>query len=396
LGGPGVRQNLILGAMSGPSSTMPLLVPLYLRHLGYEVQLIGLILALTSASTLVSRFAVPRLYRPERSVQLLIATLAIGAITFAMLPYIPNIAVFVVIMTVNRAAFGIATTAFLARYLDSMAEGTNRRAAMGYYGGVQAAGYTTSNALVGVLADFIGYEAAFLYGTVFSLFAVGLLFGAPTLAPRKVVAAAAGGRRAWLREIGDPGLWGVLNGNFWNTVFHTVLISFFPVYAVSIGMGPAQVGFARATYSIVNAIARPIAGLVMGRFSLIQTTIGGLVAQALVLAAVGFADSFAVITALFLVGGTGRAVVLVANSAALAEDVDESKVSRGTATSTYTAAQDVAGIGSPAAAGFAAGAIGVGGMFAAAGALSLVAYLGGVAAISRWKRRAASSLLPTS
>jgi MFS family permease len=390
LGRSALRENLILGAMSGPSSTMVLLVPLYMRSLGYEVQLIGLILAMAAAATLASRFAVPRLYRPERSVPLLIATLVVGAVTFGMLPYLPDLLTFSLVMVVNRAAYGIATAAFLARYLDAIPEGANRRAAMGYYGGVQAAGYTTSNALVGVLADFIGFEAAFLYGTVFSMFAVALLFAAPSLPPRaaRAAAGARGGPGAWLHEVGDPGLWGVLNGNFWNTVFHTVLISFFPVYAVGIGMGPAQVGLARAIYSTVNAIARPIAGLVMGRFSLMQTTVGGLIVQALVLASVGFVDSFAVIAALFLVGGSGRAVVLVANSAALAEDVDDTRVSRGTATSTYTAMQDVAGISSPAGAGVIAGALGIGGMFGLVGTASLAAYLAGAAALARWKRAA--------
>ena len=54
---------------------MVLLVPLYMGHLGYEVQLIGFILAITSAATLAARFAVPRLYRPERSRILLIVML---------------------------------------------------------------------------------------------------------------------------------------------------------------------------------------------------------------------------------------------------------------------------------------------------------------------------------
>ncbi|MBM2811149.1 MAG: arabinose transporter permease [Chloroflexi bacterium] len=387
MGHSALRENLILGAMSGPSSTMVLLVPLYMGHLGYEVQLIGFILAITSAATLAARFAVPRLYRPERSRILLIVMLTVGGVTFGTLPYMPGLLTFVMVMVVNRAAYGIATTCFLARYLDALSEGTNRRAAMGYFGGVQAAGYTTSNALVGLLADFISFEAAFLYGTVFSLFAVALLFGARALPPRQLASTPAHptGPRAWLREIRDPGLWGVLNGNFWNTVFHTVLISFFPVYAVGIGMGPAQVGLARAIYSTVNAVARPIAGLVMGRFSLMHTTVGGLVVQAIILASVGFVDSFGVIAALFLVGGTGRAVVLVANSAALAEDVDETHVSRGSATSTYTATQDVAGISSPAAGGLMAGAIGTGGMFVAVGSISLVAYLAGCAVVARWR-----------
>src|SRR4051812_33274156 len=146
---------------------MNLVIPLYLNHLGYPVALVGLMIALGSVASLLSRFAVPRIYRPEWSKLLLAGTLFGSILTFAALPFPENMVLFAAIMVVNRVFMGIATTIFLARYLDMLAVGADRRQAMGWYGGTQAVGYTSSNLFVGLLADYFGYFAAFMYGVVF-------------------------------------------------------------------------------------------------------------------------------------------------------------------------------------------------------------------------------------
>src|SRR5581483_7502767 len=102
-----------------------------------------------------------------------------------------------------RIMLGMGTTFFLARYLDMLTAGVDRRQAMGWYGGTQAVGYTSSNVFVGLLADYLGYVAAFMYGVVFCALSMVVLFWAPELEPREPTALqraqAATTGRSWLQ-----------------------------------------------------------------------------------------------------------------------------------------------------------------------------------------------------
>ena len=398
-----LHENAILAMLSGPAGSMNLIVPLYLSHLGYPVPVIGLMLALTSFATLVSRVPVAALYRPERSRPLLISTLGVGAVTFAALPIMPELISFSLVLVVNRIAFGLATTFFLARYLDMMTEGTDRRRAMGYYGGTQALGYTTSNLLMGALADFISFTAAWLYGTVFTLVAILLLFPAPELPPRSRFARTSGGSatdrpkgvHGWIQAVSDPGLCSVLNGAVVNTAFHNVLVAFFPVYATTVGLGATQVGLVRALYSGINMVARPVVGISMGRMSARMVTYVGLAVQGLLLLAIPFVNVFPLFMAVFAISAFARAFVVVSNSVGLAEDVDETRVSRGVATSAYSAAPDVSNIAVPILAGAIASAVMVGPMFAIVGGGALASYAVVELAVARWRaaRRTGTAVL---
>ncbi|MEA2640154.1 MAG: hypothetical protein QOF51_1548 [Chloroflexota bacterium] len=388
-----LRETVILAGLSAPSGSIGLVVPLYMGSRGNPVGLIGVVLALGAIATLLSRIPVPKLYRPERARGLLLVVLIAGGATYVLLPLMPELVTFTAMLMLNRMLYGMATTIYLARYLDMQPPDADRRRAMGAYGGTQALGYTASNFLIGVIADYVSYFAAFLTGTVTTAIAVVLLVGTANL-PAKARASAtvsAGpsprGVRAWLRSMADPGLWSVMNVGAWNHVFHVTVTTFFPVYAVQIGIGPAQVGVVRGMYSGINAVSRYVAGFVLGRVSLRKAQYAGLLLQATMMATLAFSQQFVVISAIFLVIALGRATVIVANSVALAEEVDETRVSRGVATSAYSAAPDVANTGAPLLAGAVASLTGVGWMFTIMGIGALVAFGVGEAAVARWRAR---------
>ncbi len=393
MGRAALRENAILAFLSGPSSMMNLVIPLYLVHLGHPVSLVGLMIALGSVASLLSRFAVPRMYRPERSRMLLIGNLAGSILTFAALPFLPDMLHFGLMLVVNRVFMGITTTIFLARYLDMMVVGADRRQAMGWYGGTQAFGYTTSNVLVGLLADYLGYVAAFMYGVVFCAMSIVALLWAPELKPREQSARAREGevvgRRSWLHQMADPGLWGVMNVSFWNNLFHLTNVSFFPVLAAAMGLGPAQVGLARGVYSGINAVGRPMLVVFIRRLSLRQLTYLGLIVQTVLLALLPVSHVFAIVLVLFSVFAAARAIVVVSNSSALAEEVDETRVSRGVATSAFSATSDVSNIVAPLVAGFMASAIGVHTMFPVVAVGAFTCFFVADVSIQRWRRRSA-------
>jgi MFS family permease len=99
---------------------------------------------------------------------------------------------------------------------------------------------------------------------------------------------------------------------------------------------------------------------------------------------------FIVVTAIIAVFGTCRALVVVANSAGLAEEVDETRVSRGVATSAFSATTDVSSIIGPLVAGFVASGFGVHAMFPIMGAGVFLLFVLSDFAVRRWQRSAAT------
>lgn len=386
------REYVALAALSG-SSGVPLLIPLYLGAQGYPTGLVGALAGLGGVSALLSRVPVPMLYRPARAVPLLLLLSLIGAGSSAALPFLPDLGWFALALFVNRFASGMATAIYLARFLDMTPASADRRKTMGYYGGTQAVGYTAANLFVGLLADWFGYPAGFFYGAVLSAIGGLLLIGASSPVSGRVarkMEARPAGPRGWLAGVADPGLWGVLNVSSWNNVFHVVNTSFFPVLGLIVGLSPGQVGAVRAVYSAANAVGRPASGLVMGRFTLRQISYLGISLQAVLLGALPFVHEVALLVLVSVVAGTGRAVVVVAGSAGLAEEVDETRVSRGVSTAVYSTTLDVPSSIAPPVAGLVATLIGVTAMFPVMAVGILAGYVAGDLAVARWRRRRAA------
>jgi predicted MFS family arabinose efflux permease len=267
---------------------------------------------------------------------------------------------------------------------------------MGNYGGIQAAGYTASGVFVGSLADFLGYPAAFFFGAAMSALGGALLLGAPNPAPRRAAAPAAaqprprGGLHARLCALADPGLWLVLNANTWNQGFQVLQASFLPVLATAVGLGPAQVGIVRAVYSGINMVGRPTAGVFLGRLSLRQVAYLGLAVQSVPLFFLPFLSDFVLFAVLSLICGFGRAIIVVAASTGLAEEVDETRVSRGAATAAYSTSNDVPNVVGPLVVGATASAIGLAYMFPAVAVGIVTGFTVGDLAVARWRLRRAA------
>jgi MFS family permease len=378
-----------LAALSG-SGGGALLIPLYLGSLGYSVGVVGLMAGLGGIATLLARVPVPKLYQPERARPLLAGLAVAAAATSALQPFMADLAWFAVVMFLNRAVAGMATAIYLARFLDLTAESTDRRKVMGFYGGTQAVGFTAANLFTGLLADWLGYPAGFFYGAILSGVAGILMLGLPV--PKRARAARPmgprpRGPRGWAHAVADPGLWGVLNVSTWNNVFHTVNTAFFPVLGMALGLTVGEIGAVRAVYSAANAVGRPVAGLVMGRFTLRQISYLGMGLQMALYVVLPLVNQVLPLVLLSVVVGTGRAVVVVASSAGLAEEVDETRVSRGVSTATYSTTQDVPHSFAPPVAGLVAAAVGVASMFPLTAVAIMACYVAGDLTVARWRER---------
>jgi hypothetical protein len=109
--GPGPRDYGALAAVTATSG-MNLLLTLYLAHAGYPVGLVGLLAGIGAVAALLSRIPVPRLYRPERSSQLLIATAVVGVASAIVMPFVPNLVLFTLVFIANRVMSGLATAVY--------------------------------------------------------------------------------------------------------------------------------------------------------------------------------------------------------------------------------------------------------------------------------------------
>jgi MFS family permease len=170
-------------------------------------------------------------------------------------------------------------------------------------------------------------------------------------------------------------------------VYHLTMVSFFPVLGLAIGLGAAQVGLARGLYSGINAVGRPMLVVLIKRLSLRQVTFIGIILQTAMLALLPAAGFFIAVLAIFIVFASARACVVVSNSSGLAEEVDETRVSRGVATSTFSAVSDVSNIVAPLIAGLVATYVGVHSMFPLLAVGALICFLALDTVIQRWKHR---------
>jgi predicted MFS family arabinose efflux permease len=177
------------------------------------------------------------------------------------------------------------------------------------------------------------------------------------------------------------------------TFFQSVLMTFFPLFALDAGMSLSEIGFARSAHSFVNTITRPLAGPAISRMGVQRVYFSGLFVLSLVIAAMPFAPYFWPMTAAFVITGLLRSFVLVANTIGIA-DLDETRISRGMASSVYNSAKDVGGLTGPSICGALAATIGLGAMLVSVPLGAIVVFFG-VVALHRYRYRQMSEPTPT-
>ncbi|HEX9880755.1 MAG TPA: MFS transporter, partial [Candidatus Binatia bacterium] len=112
-----------------------------------------------------------------------------------------------------------------------------------------------------------------------------------------------------------------------------------------------------------NAVTRPISGYVVKGFGHKKLSRVALPLQAAMLMAVPFFDHLLPLLLLFIGVGFLRAVVLVANTIGLVEDLDETRVSRGVASGVFHAAGDIGVVLGPSTGGLIASYTGIARLF---------------------------------
>jgi MFS family permease len=248
---------------------------------------------------------------------------------------------------------------------------------MSYYATALSGGYMLGNGASGLLAAHWGYGGALVSAALWALGGAALAWALPPIAAHAPAAPPPAESRwaAARRALGDPGLLYAATVAFLlNLLYHTQG-GFFALYGLSVGLGVAEVGFVRTAFAFTNTAVRGVCSDVLARVGRKQAQSAGILLQAIGLAAVPMFDTFVPLLACLLFAAIWRAIVLVANTVSLAEDVDPRRVGRGVAAGVFNAATDVGGLAAPAVGGLIGQLVGLENVFRVLPSLAVLAYL---------------------
>jgi MFS family permease len=372
---------VIACSVTAAEALLAFVLPPYLKDVGYPIGLIGLLVGLAAGAALFSRLPVGLLYRGGSARLLLGGSLLVAALVTLLYPLATATLAFAAVRAVSGLAYGTATTVNLARFVDGLPSGSKCSQAMAFYAGSMAAGFAVGNGPGGFVADWFGYTPSFVCASAlyFVAFAAGLFaVRGPTSSAHGAPAAtsAAGGPLRQLRAAAvDPGTRAVALAAFLLAFLSQILSVYGTLFGLMVNVTLAEMGVIRAAFSVTQVVARSLAGPVALRLGRRRAQDGGLLGQALFMVLMASSYGFWPLLAANLAVGICRAVTFVANSVALAEDVDETRVGRGIASGLFNAASDLGQIVGPTVAGIVAQAVGIGTMFRLLPPLLFAVYL---------------------
>ena len=355
-------------AMTAQQTATTLITPPFLEGLHYPVSAIGFLISVPPILALAARLPTGLIYRGERSRALMLATLLVMTLCTFLYSYAVQPLYFALVQAFFGLAYGAATTIYLAFFVEALPADEDRYHAMGYYAGCMAVGYSAGGFAAGYVADKLGYAVTFKLSSLLGLLCIFLLFFLRPPPSRTAAKNSSKGKQvqpilASLKRILEPKTATIMVVALFLNLLHQMGNALFPLYGLAVGLTLTQVGAIRAFYSLCNAITRPLSGSVVKRAGHWKLSRAGLPLQSAFLMLVPFFHDFASLLTVFLLAGFLRAVVVVANTISMVEEVDDSRVSRGVISGIYNAAGDVGNILGPSAGGLIASFTGIPGLF---------------------------------
>lgn len=301
---------------------MPVLA-LFAESLGAGPERIGLIV---SVSTLTGVF----LKLPSGALSDIYGRrmlLRVGVVAFGLPPFVYLFVSDLNLLTALRMFHGLATAIFAPSALATVAElyRERRGAALGTYTACTQSGALLGPFIGGYLVYAAGFSSAFVTAGLFGCVAIVLFYSlhltpppprvhekgwAPVLAEMwKGFVVVARNRKVLITSSTDAAKM-IANG---------ALMAFLPLYGVSVGLNPGEVGLLFTVQALTSFLSKPVMGRVsdrMGRQPLIMT---GLLICAATFVCIPHVSVFAVLLLLSAGFGFGEAVVSSSSSAFVAD-----------------------------------------------------------------------------
>ena len=311
---------------------MPVLA-LFAESLGASPERIGLIV---SVSTLTGVF----LKLPSGALSDIYGRrmlLRVGVVAFGLPPFIYPFVSDLNVLTGLRFIHGLATAIFAPSALATVAElyKERRGAALGTYTACTQSGALLGPFIGGWLVYTAGFPAAFVTAGIFGCIALIIFFSlhlnpptpvvkekglAPVLAEMmKGFAAVARNRKVLITSSTDAAKM-IANG---------ALMAFLPLYGVSVGLNPGEVGLLFSVQAITSFLSKPIMGRVSDRVGRQPLIVIGLIICAGTFLLIAHTASFPLLLFLAAGFGFGEAVVSSSSSALVADSSEFKRLGAG-------------------------------------------------------------------
>lgn len=306
---------------------MPVLA-LFAESLGAGPERIGLIVSVSTITGVLLKLpsgALSDIYGRKM-------LLRIGVIAFGLPPFIYPFVSDLNVLTGLRFVHGLATAIFAPSALATVADlyKERRGTAMGTYTACTQSGALLGPFLGGWLVYTAGFSTAFVTAGIFGCLASLIFFSlhlneppprvrdrglAPVLAEMgKGFLAVARNRRVLITSSTDAAKM-IANG---------ALMAFLPLYGLSVGLNPGEVGLLFSVQAVTSFLSKPIMGRVSDQVGRQPLIVIGLLICAATFISMPHVGSFAVLLVLSSGFGFGEAVVS-SSSAALVADSSEFK-----------------------------------------------------------------------
>jgi DHA1 family multidrug resistance protein-like MFS transporter len=301
---------------------MPVLA-LFAESLGAGPERIGLIVSVSTLTGVLLKLpsgALSDIY--GRRMLLRVGVIAFGVPPF-FYPFISDLN----LLTLLRLFHGLATAIFAPSALATVAElyRERRGAALGTYTACTQSGALLGPLIGGYLAFASGFSSAFITAGLFGCVAIAMFYSLQLPSPP-----------ARVYEKGLPSVWAEMWKGFnivarnrrvlitsstdaAKMIANGALMAFLPLYGVSVGLNPGEVGLLFTVQSLTSFISKPIMGRVSDRVGRQPLIVLGLLMCAATFVCIPFAAGLVLLLVLSAGFGFGEAVVSSSSSAFVAD-----------------------------------------------------------------------------
>jgi MFS family permease len=362
-----------------------LLVPPYMHSRHISAVAIGGAVSMYGLVSLATRIPAGALYRSEHAWLLIAVGCTLSSLAFAGVTQTSDPLLMTVFIALDGAGFALATTANMAALIDRRPPGADAGSIMGWYTGSLGAGYAAAGFVGGPLGDSLGPRGAILVLALVPL-AAGILL---SVAIRATTPARAEGeqpaRTAWWHGFGRvPALvWLAFAVTLYINLVSGVVLTFFPIYGLAIGLTLTQIGVLQGIHGAAAAAVRFLSGFVFRWVSYERTLPAMVVASGLSVVLIGGVKPLVVLAVAWALLGLTRGLLRVSSAALVMDAAGDGDARRGASSGIYLAGLDLGKVLGPVLGGAGAQAVGLRTTFLAAGLAFPVAYFALAGALRR-------------
>jgi MFS family permease len=340
-----------------------LLVPPYMKSQHIAEVVIGTAISIYGVTSLLSRLPAGALYRTHRAWPLVAVGCALSSVSFVLISQTSNTALLVAWVALDGVGFAVATTANMAALMERRPAGMNAGVVMGWYTGSLGVGYALAGFVGGPLGDALGPGKAMLVLALAPL-AAGLLLSLTihtTTAPAAPAQAVGVERPSWLGGFRGVSafVWLAFFVTLYINLVSGVVLTFFPIYGLAIGLTLTQIGVLQGIHGATAAAVRFLSGIFFRWVSYERTLPLMVIASGVSVAAIGGVKLFLVLALAWGALGLTRGLLRVASAALVMDAAGEIDTNQGAASGIYLAGLDLGKVLGPLVGGVGADTIGL-------------------------------------